>query len=312
LRRARRIWQVNIDRTEGSHEINFEQRRHLLLAGTVWSPSSALIAARMPSFAVSICVLSAAQAAVVALPGRHDLPRLNRLRSGWWAIVPVASVVAFVFAVRALDGVADGLTYLALLAVPPLAALGVAFLIRGARPRYAAGAAALFALAWADRQGLAGETAALVLDACSCVTLGVLLVAVTPARLVKLAIVAMAAVDTWLVASDLLTAPNNSLNAVAPVAHLPELQRVLFGSAVMGYGDLFIAGLLGALLAFEGRGQWRAALLAATLALLSNLLFFVLNELPATVPIALTLIAIEAAKRRGTRRVRARPPESAP
>ena len=258
----------------------------------------------MPSFAVSICVLSLVQAGVVALPGYHELPALGRLRSGWWAIVPAASVVAFVFAVRALGGVADGLTYLALLAVPPLAALALAFLIRGARPEYALAAVALFAIAWVDRQGLLGETAGLILDACSCVTLGVLLVAVTPARLVKFAIVAMAAADTWLVVTDLLTAPNNSLNAVAPVDHLPELQRVLFGSAVMGYGDLFVAGLFGALVAFERRGRLRVTLLAATLALLSNLLFFAVNELPATVPIALTMLAIEAAEWRARRRNR--------
>ena len=256
----------------------------------------------MPSFAVSICVLSVVQAGVVALPAPHDLPWLGRLRSGWWAVVPAASVVGFVFGVRELGGVADGLTYLALVAVPPLAALSLAVLIRGARPALGAAALALFAVAWADRQGLAGETAGLILDACSCVTLGVLLVAVTPARLVKLAIVAMAAVDTWLVVSDLLTAPNNSLNAVAPVAHLPELQRVLFGSAVMGYGDLFIAGLLGALLASAQATQRRAALLAGALALLSNLLFFVVDELPATVPIALTLIAVEFDARRRARR----------
>ena len=71
----------------------------------------------------------------------------------------------------------------------------------------------------------------------------------------------------WCV-SDLLQAPNDALNAAAPVAHLPQLQRAVFGSAVMGYGDLFVAALLGALLASQprlgaarraGRG-WRWAL----------------------------------------------------
>jgi hypothetical protein len=252
----------------------------------------------MPTFPVSICILSLVQASVVLLAAPRKLARLHRLRSGWWALVPVGSVIGFVFAVRALNGVADGLTYLALIAVPPLAALALGCLVRGARPLLAAGAVPLFALAWADRSGIAGEAAGLVLDALSCVALGVLLVAVTPRRLVKLAIIAMAAADAWLVISNLLAAPNNSLNAAAPAADLPQLQRVLFGSAVMGYGDLFIAGLLGALLAFEPRTQWRATVLAGTLALLSDLLFFVVHELPATVPIALTLIVIEIAARR--------------
>jgi hypothetical protein len=260
----------------------------------------------MPSFPVSICILSLVQASVVALPAAHTLAPLRRLRSGWWALVPVGSVVAFVFGVRALGGVADGLTYLALIGVPPLAALALGCFVRGARPLLAAGAVPLFALAWADRSGLPGEAAGLVLDALSCVSLGVLLVAVTPRRLVKLAIIAMSAADAWLVISNLLAAPNNSLNAAAPVANLPQLQRVLFGSAVMGYGDLFIAGLLGALLAFEPRTQWRATLVAGTLALLSDLLFFAVHELPATVPIALTLIAIEGAGLRSCRRANGR------
>jgi hypothetical protein len=156
----------------------------------------------------------------------------------------------------------------------------------------------LFALAWVDRQGVPGELAGVILDALSCVALAVVLVALTPRRLVKLAILAMAAVDAWLVLSNLLSAPNESLNAIAPVAHLPQLQRAQLDAAVMGYGDLFIAALLGALLAGEERLRLRAALLAAALALLSNLLFLVVDELPATVPIALTLLLAEAAAAR--------------
>src|SRR5579863_5593609 len=132
----------------------------------------------MPSFGISICALTAGQAAVVLLPARRDLAPLARLRSGWWAALPALSVVAFVFGVRAAAGVATGLTYVALIAVPPLAALALAGLMRGARPSYVVLAAALFALAWADRGGLVGESAGVVLDALSCVSLAVLLVAV--------------------------------------------------------------------------------------------------------------------------------------
>jgi hypothetical protein len=249
-------------------------------------------------FAVWICALSLIQALTVLVPAPRELALLSRLRSGWWAVIPAASVVGFVFAVDALGGVADGLTYLALVAVPPLAALALGWLMRAARPCWAAAALPLFALAWVDRDGLAGQAAGVALDALSCVALGVLLVAVTPRPLVKLAILAMAAVDAWLVFSNELTAPNNSLNAIAPIAHLPQLQRVQLHAAVMGYGDLFIAGLLGALLAVELARQRRAALIAALLALASNLLFFVFYELPATVPIALTLVVLEVVERR--------------
>jgi hypothetical protein len=256
----------------------------------------------VPSFALSICVLSAVQGALVALPASHEIAPLARFRSGLWAAVPAASVVAFVFGARALSGLADGLTYLALIAVPLLAAVALAWAMRRGRPWLAPGAALLFALAWADRQGLAGEAAALALDVLSCVTLAVLLVAVCPRVLVKLGILAMAAVDTWLVVSDLLEAPNGALNAAAPVAHLPQLQRVVFGSAVMGYGDVFVAALLGALLASQARLARRGAAIAVVVALAMDLLFLVVAELPATVPIALTLLILQAAAVRARRR----------
>jgi hypothetical protein len=104
----------------------------------------------------------------------------------------------------------------------------------------------------------------------------------------------MALVDAALVVADLLQAPNNVLNAAHPAAGLPQLQRALFGSALVGYGDLFVAGVVGAMLATNPRLQRRGALLAAGLALLFNLLFFVVKELPATVPIALALVIIDA------------------
>jgi hypothetical protein len=252
----------------------------------------------VPDFAVSICTLTLVQAMFVALPRTIDIPVLARLRSGWWAALPAVSVVAFVFGVRALSGAADGLTYLALIAVPPLAALALAVGVRGARPWLAPAAGALFALAWADRGGLAGEAAAVVLEGLSCVALAVALVAVTPRLLVKLGILAMAAADVWLVASDLLSAPNSALNGVVPVAHLPQLQSATFGSAVMGYGDLFAAALLGALLASMPRLAARGAILVAVVGLAMDLLFLLVTELPATAPVALTLLLLEASRRR--------------
>jgi hypothetical protein len=256
-------------------------------------------------FGVAICILSVFQGLLVAFPAARPLPALGRLRSGWWALLPVASVAGFVLAGRAISATADGLAYLALLTVPPLAAVAAGWAMRGARAPLALVAAALFALAWADRTGLAGEAAAALLEGLSCVTLAVLLVALTPRLLVKLGIVAMAAVDTWLVVSDLLQAPNNALNAAAPLAHLPQLQRAVLGSAVMGYGDLFIAALFGALLAAQPRLALRGALAVGLVALASDALFFAVNELPATVPVALVLVAHEAhlarARRRGAR-----------
>jgi hypothetical protein len=250
----------------------------------------------VPPFWISIALLSLVQGALVALAGVLPWGGPTRLRSRRWAVVPPLSVIAFVFGARAAEHAsAQGLTYLALCAVPLLAALALGWLLWDA-PRTGMGrpllVVPLFALAWVDRGGLAGETAALALSALSCVALGVLLAAVTPPRWLAAGIVAMAIADTTLVVSELLQRPNNALNAARPGANLPQLQSAVFGSAVMGYGDLFIAGVLGGLLAATvgRRLQLRAAALTALLALCFDLLFFAVNELPATVPVALALI----------------------
>ncbi|HTU78832.1 MAG TPA: hypothetical protein VMF09_08755 [Solirubrobacteraceae bacterium] len=248
-------------------------------------------------FWISIALLSLAQGALVAVPGALVDALPARLRGRRWAIIPPLSIVAFVFGARAAEHAsAEGLTYLALVGVPLLAALALGWLVWNAGPPRSARALLvlpLFALAWADRTGLAGEGAALALSALSCAALGVLIATVTPPRWLAAGIVAMAVADTTLVVSNLLQRPNNALNAARPVAGLPQLQSAVFGSAVMGYGDLFIAGALGGLLAAScGRPQQlHAAALTACLALCFDLLFFVVNELPATVPVALALVA---------------------
>lgn len=254
----------------------------------------------MPPFWASIAVLSLFQGVLVALPGMLPSARLAALRSRRWALIPPLSVIGFVFGARAAESAsANALTYLALVAVPVLAALALGRLMRGARASYALLAPALFALAWADRGALPGQAAALLLSGLSCVSLGVLIAAVTPRRWLSAGIIAMALADSALVAAELLQRPNNALNAARPAAGLPQLQSAFFGSAVMGYGDLFIAGALGGLLAlhYARDTQRGAALLAAIFALGFDLLFFVLEELPATVPVALALIAVLLSRR---------------
>jgi hypothetical protein len=246
-------------------------------------------------FWASIGLLSLCQAAVVALPSAWSPGRLGRLRSPWWALIPAVSVIGFVI-VGQIDGqeTATGLTYLALLTVPLLAALSLGGLMRGAQPALALLAIPAFALAWADRGSLAGEGAAVALSALSCVAIGAMIAAVTPPRWLALGIVAMALADSALVVSDLLQQPNNALNAAHPAAGLPRLQYEAFGSAAMGYGDLFVAGVLGGLVARVGDRalQFRGALLVAALAISFDLLFFAVAELPATVPVALALLIL--------------------
>jgi hypothetical protein len=247
----------------------------------------------MLPFSVSIAILSLLQAALVAAPRPAGAPALAGLRSRWWALVLPASIVVAIGAVALDSASAHALTYLALVAVPPLAALALGAIVRGGRPALALLVVPLFAAAWAFKGSLTGQATALALSALACVSLGWLLACVVPSRWLRPGIYAMAAVDTYLVAADLLQGPNAVINAVSP-GGLPRLQLVSFGSAVMGFGDLFVAAVLGGMLARDRRLQLTGAALAAVLALAFDLLFFAVNELPATVPIALSLAALEA------------------
>lgn len=267
-------------------------------------------------FWLSIALLSLVQGLVVALPRAGALRRLSRVRGRGWALVPPLSVLAFVAIAREAERAsAQSLTYLALVAVPALAALALGPLAPGRSRWWLLAVPLLFALAWADRGALAGQAAALALTALSCVALGVLLAAVTPALWLGVGIVAMALADTALVVADLLQKPNDALNAAHPAAGLPRLQSEALGSAVMGYGDLFVAGVLGGLLAASAGGlaQRRGAALTAALALAFDLLFFAVQELPATVPVAAALVILALSRRRSARGSRAaEPPRQAP
>jgi hypothetical protein len=271
------------------------------------------------SFWLSIGLLSLCQGVVVCLPRAFSPAPIAPLRSGLWALVPALSVTAFVAVGSVAEhGSAQALTYLALLAVPPLAALALGWIVWNThpprRPALALLVIPLFALAWADRGGLPGQGAALALSALSCVALGSLIAAVTPVRWLALGIVAMALADALLVASDLLQQPNSVLTATHPAGGLPRLQAEVFGSAAMGYGDLFVAGVLGGLLAVTGSRarQLTGGLLVALLAVAFDFLFFAVSELPATVPVAAALVLLVLASRHGARGVADRPPEPLP
>lgn len=247
----------------------------------------------MPPFWVSIGVLGLAQAALVALPALRPLPAwLGALRGRWWALVPALSIVVVIGVIELSSDSATAFTYLALVAVPPLAALALGALLHGSRLAWALVAVPLFAVAWAARGSLGGEAAASALSALACVSLGWLLVGGVPARWLRLGIYAMAALDALLVGAEILQGPSDVLSAAAPVADLPALQVANFGAARMGFGDLFVAALVGCLLAGDRSRQLEGALLVAVLALCFDLLFFAVDTLPGTVPVALALALV--------------------
>jgi hypothetical protein len=274
-------------------------------------------------------VLVAVQALLVALPAAGLPAFATRFSGRAWSLVLPLSIAVVVGVLAVLPGAAVGLTWLALVATPPLAAAAVGWGAHGARPGLAVLALPALVVAIAAEGGRAGQAAALAITALSCVTLGRLLVGVVggvpvpdapaspghgvgstvagrvrgvvgrvlevvpPLSWIRIALVAMAVIDAILVFSGGLSKPNDALNAAVPAADLPRLQFVQFGSASMGYGDVFVAGVLGALLAAEGasrRRQLAAAGVLLVLSLLFDLLFEVVDTLPATVPVAVALL----------------------
>ena len=297
-------------------------------------------------------VLNATQAVLVLLPAA-GLPLWARRYAGRsWSLVLPLSISVVVALLAVLPGAAVGLTWLALVATPVLAAAALGWGAHGARPWLAVLAVPAFvaAVVWEGERG--GQVGALLITALSCVALARLLVGavdtasgatpgdagdhtgaarsaaagsadravpgaarprardgavvprawaaagrvggVLPATAwIRVALVAMAAIDAVLVFSGGLQEPNRALNAAVPAAELPRLQFVQIGTASMGYGDVFVAAVLGALLAAEGasrRTQAVAALATLGLTTAFDLLFWVQSTLPATVPVAAAVL----------------------
>ena len=252
-------------------------------------------------------VLLVAQAVCVALPAAGLPLALRRFRSGKWALVLPLSIAVVIAGIAAIPSSADVLTWIALLLVPPGCALALGWAARGARPWLALAAAPALAVTWAWPDTHVGQLAGIVLVAGSCVALGRLLAGAAPFAFLKLGIVAMATVDAILVFSDQLQGPNAVLILASPGLGLPRLQSVGFGPASLGYGDLFVAAVLGGVLAAERGPQRRAALAVLVAALAWDQLFLVYDLLPATVPVAIALVALEVWRAIARRQARAIP-----
>jgi hypothetical protein len=238
-------------------------------------------------------VLTLAQAACVILPAAGIPAWLRRFRTGAWALILPLNIAVVVFAIVLIPTTADVLTWVALLLVPAGCALALGWAARGARPWLAPLAAPLLALAWSVPDTYAGQAATTLLILGSAVTVGRLLAAAAPLTLLKAGVIAMAATDAYLVFSGQLEAPNNVLVAAAPGLGLPQLQSASFGHAGLGYGDFFAAAVVGGILAAERAPQFVPAVIMVAVTLCWDQLFLIYDVLPATIPPALVLIAVE-------------------
>jgi hypothetical protein len=244
-------------------------------------------------FVIADAFLLATQGVLVMLPAAGIPRRLVRFTSRGWALIAPLSIAIVVAAIALFPQVADGLTWVALILVPIGAMLALGWAMHGAKPPYAIVAAILFVYCWAEVGTLSGDAAAAALTALSTVTVGRLLAGLVPGVWLKAGIVAMAIIDSILVFGNQLQGPNATLNAAIPVPGAPQLQYLDLHYASMGYGDVFVAGVLGGILAAERRGQVLPGVLVFVLAALWDLLFLHFNTLPATVPIAVAVVLLE-------------------
>jgi hypothetical protein len=252
-------------------------------------------------FSADNLVLTIAQAACVALPGA-GLPRwAERLRTRGWALVAPLSIAVVVAALSLLPSTADVLSWCALILVPIGCALALGWAARAARPWCACLAAPLLALTWALPGHRIGQAAAVLLIAGSAITAGRLLASAAPLAWLKAGVVAMATVDSLLVFSGRLAAPNAVLIAASPGAGLPQLQSAGFAGFALGYGDFLAAALVGGILAVERSPQVFAAVGLVAVSLVWDQLFLVYRVLPATIPPAIVLLAADGWRRRKVR-----------
>lgn len=242
-------------------------------------------------------VLTVAQSSCVLLPAA-GLPRWAvRYRTGAWALILPLSIAVVIGAITLIPSTADVLTWVALVLVPIGCALALGWAMHRGRWPAAALAAPLLAVAWATPHTKWGQGATAILIAGSAVTAGRLVAGVAPLTLLKVAVVAMAVLDSILVFSNNLQPANDVLVAASPGSGLPQLQSASFGFAGLGYGDFFAAAVVGGILAAERRAQWLAAPALVLLSLAWDQLFLYYDTLPATVPPAAIVLGCVAMDR---------------
>jgi hypothetical protein len=252
-------------------------------------------------FDLETVVLDAAQAVGIALPAAGIPAALLRLGGRGWALIAPLSLLGTIIAIRLAPDSADVLTWIALLLVPPGCALGLGWAIHGARPWMALLTIPLLVAAFAGPEDALGRAARIVLIVCSTATAGRLLAGGAPLSLLKAGVILMAILDIYLVMGDQFDAQFAGFDAAAPAAALPQLQLAEVGSVATDYGDYFVAGLVGAILAAERGPQLVAAVAMLPVAEAWNQLFLVVDSLPNTTAPALVLIGAEAWRRRAVR-----------
>lgn len=245
---------------------------------------------------------SVLEGALVLLPRARPFPGLARLRAPAWAALLPISIIVGTFGLLIAPGMAPSTVLAAAITTPLLAVIAVFLVVRARRLVLPLAAAAGGLALWATGQG--GHVGTGVITALACLTVGTALQRLIPGRWLLFGVVAMSAVDIAL----LLAGPGYHETAVLAAAqtnfHGPRFTGARIGGTTIGYPDLFLAALLGASLAGQRAQAWAAGLLVVFAVGYDSMLSPGLL-LPATVPIALTLVVIGFIRHRRSRARRA-------
>lgn len=257
----------------------------------------------------AVAAVALLQGALVALPRNDALGSLRRLRSPAWAMVLPGAIVIGTLAPLGVHGIAFGLIVMGTLATPPLAAVAVLAVARGPRTALAALATIAGLLATLPG-GLGGDISTTILTALGALALGCALARLIPGVWLLVGFACMCAVDAALLAAGFGGPAAAVIASAAGHVHLPLFDQAHIGGIVVDYPDLVLAALLGGFVAGE-REQWHAAALVTLLAAASMMFTPVNMMFPATIPAAVTLIALRALGRRRSSAGTALAPEPA-
>jgi hypothetical protein len=230
------------------------------------------------------------QGALVALPRGNALGSLQRLRSPAWAAVLPGAILVGTLAPLGAPPLALALIVMGTLATPPLAAVAAFSVVRGPRAALVAVALAAGLLAMLPG-GLGGDLSTTILTAFGALALGCALARLIPGAWVLAGFACMCAVDAALLASGLGQSAAVVITGAAGHLHGPVFDQAHIGGIYVDYPDLVLAAALGGFFAGQ-HGQWHAAALVTVLAAASFLLTPVNSMFPATIPTAVTLIAL--------------------
>jgi hypothetical protein len=223
-----------------------------------------------------------------------------RVRSRW-ALALLAPPLVFVAMVALLARHPDAaqlVLQVATVGVPALATLATMRLSRRGWPAIVAPLLAA-ALLWSDE--LAGQVATLALLVLSCVAIGSLVPRLGHPAALAAGAAALAVSDVVLLLLGPVGAAADALDSVR-FAHVPSFGEAVVGNVHMGYGDLMIAAIAGAVAARTPGAASRVGLLTLVLFLCEAALLAGPTAYPATVPVVGAL-GIDALwrQRRGAR-----------